>query len=78
MVFIYNNEEVEIVDSFSHLGLLMHFNGKFNIIQKHIVDLAKKSVFLLLKEITKYNFSINTLMGLFDVYFGPTVFLGAM
>ena len=32
VVFLYNNE-VEIVDSFSYLGLLMHLNGKFNTTQ---------------------------------------------
>ena len=30
IVFLYNNEEVEIVDSCRYLGLLMNFNGKFN------------------------------------------------
>ena len=69
--WIYNNEEIEIVGSFSYLGLLMHFNRKFNITQKHITDQAKKSVFLLFKEITKYNFNITTLISLFDTYVGP-------
>ena len=26
VVFLYNNEEIEIVDSFSYLDLLMHLN----------------------------------------------------
>ena len=69
--FFYNDEAVDIVDSFSYLGLLLYYNGKFNTTQKHIADQAKKSVFLLLKEIHKHNFNIETLISLFDTYVGP-------
>ena len=62
---------MKIVNSFSYLGLLMHFNGKPNITQKHIADQTKKSVFLFFKEITKYKVNITVVISLFDTYVGP-------
>ena len=29
----YNNQEIEIVDQFTYLGVLLNFNGKYNILQ---------------------------------------------
>lgn len=71
VTLFYDNAEVEIVDSFSYLGLLLNFNGKFNVTQKHVADQSKKSVFLLLKEFNKHNFNICTLLSIFDIYVGP-------
>ena len=39
--FIYNGEQVEIVNTFSYLGLYLHYNGKFNVTQKHIAAQGK-------------------------------------
>ena len=32
--FYYNGEQVEIVNTFAYLGMLLNYNGKFNVIQK--------------------------------------------
>ena len=40
-MFLFDNQVVEIVDSFSYLDLLMFYNGKFNTTQKHIANQAK-------------------------------------
>ena len=69
--FFYNGEQVEIVNTFSYLGLYLHYNGKFNVTQKHIAAQGKKSLFCLMKEVQKHNFNIVTLLSLFDTYMSP-------
>ena len=56
---------MEIVNTFSYLGLLLNNNGKFNVTQKHIAEMGKKSLFCLMKEVKKHNFNIPTLISLF-------------
>ena len=46
----------------------MNYNVKFNVTQKHIAALGKKSLFCLMKEVKKHNFNIKTLISLFDTY----------
>ena len=69
--FYYNGNGVEIVNTFSYLGLLLNYNGKFNVTQKHIAEMGKKSLFCLMKEVKKHNFNIPTLISLFDTYVSP-------
>ena len=49
--FYFDGNNVEIVNTFSYLGLLLNYNGKFNVTQKHIAALGKKSLFCLMKEV---------------------------
>ena len=71
--FYFDGNNVEIVNTFSYLGLLLNYNGKFNVTQKHIAALGKKSLFCLMKEVKKHNFNIKTLISLFDTYVSPVL-----
>ena len=51
----YNGEQLEIVNTFSYLGMLLNYNGKFNVTQKHIAVQGKTSLFCLMKEVQKHN-----------------------
>ena len=69
--FYYNGNLVEIVNTFSYLGLLLHYNGKFNVTQKHIAEMGKKALFCLMKKVKNHNFNVSTLLSLFDIYVSP-------
>ncbi|XP_063420573.1 uncharacterized protein LOC134705786 [Mytilus trossulus] len=34
----YNNQEIEVVDKFSYLGILLNFNGKYNVLQQKLSE----------------------------------------
>lgn len=42
----YDNDELEIVNTFRYLGLCLNYNGKFNITQKTLTLQARESSFL--------------------------------
>ena len=71
--FFYNGNRLDIVNTFSYLGLLLNYNGKFNVTQKHIAELGKKSLFCLMREVKKHNFNITTLISLFETYVCPVL-----
>ena len=71
--FYYNGNLVDIVNTFSYLGMLFNYNGTFNVTQKHIAAQGKKSLFCLLKEVQKHNFNVSTLLSLFDTYVSPVL-----
>ena len=71
--FYYNGNLVEIVNTFSYLGLLLNYNGKFNVTQKHIAAQGKKCLFGLMKEVKKHNFNVATTLSLFDTYVKPVL-----
>ena len=48
------------MNTFSYLGLLLHYNGKFNVTQKHIVEMGKKALFCLMKKVKNHNFNVFT------------------
>ena len=47
--FLYNGKELELVDCFNYLGILLNFNGKFYQTQKLIADQGRKALFALTK-----------------------------
>lgn len=73
VTFYYNGNKIEIVNTFSYLGLLLNYNGKFNVTQKHIAAQGKKALFCLMKEVKTHNFNPCTLLSLFDTYVSPVL-----
>jgi hypothetical protein len=69
----YGGIKIDVVNSFKYLGLLLYYNGKFNVTQKQLADQGKKSVFLLMREIGQHNFNITTQLQLFDTYVGSVI-----
>ena len=49
--FHLNGNRIEIVNTFSYLGLLLNYNVKFNVTQKHIAEMGGKSLFCFMKEV---------------------------
>ena len=71
--FYYNGNRVEIVKTFSYLGMLLNYNGKLNVTQKNIAAQGRMSLFCLMKEVQKHNFNVPTLLSLFDTYISPVL-----
>jgi hypothetical protein len=44
---LLNNEEVEVKDSYTYLGLLFNYNGNFCQGRKKLVDQAQKALYAL-------------------------------
>ena len=49
--FHFNGNRIEIVNTFSYLGLLLNYNVKFNVTQKHMAEMGGKSLFCFMKEV---------------------------
>ena len=69
-VWFYDNVQIEIVEQFCYLGLLLNFNGKFHVTQKHLSLQCKKALFALKRKCTNMSLNFTTLLSLFDTYVG--------
>jgi hypothetical protein len=50
-VFTLNNEVIEIVDSYSYLGLVMNYNGSFVNAKSKLIDQARRALFAVYRRI---------------------------
>ena len=44
-VWLYNKEELDIVDELNHFGMMFNYNGKFFKTQKHSSEKGRKALF---------------------------------
>ena len=65
---VYNDVQVDVVDKFTYLGVILNFNGKFPVAQKHVAEQGRKAMFALFRNIKPYYFNICTMLSLFDTY----------
>ena len=66
--WFYNGSKVDVVDKFTYLGVVLNFNGKFSVTQKHMAEQGRKAMFALFKNTKPYIFNHNTMLLLFDTY----------
>ena len=62
------DNELEIVNEFNYLGLVLKFNGKFVETQKCIANQGRKALFGLLRKFNDCNLNVETKLYLFDTY----------
>jgi exonuclease III len=75
-VWSYNNSVLDIVNIFRYLGLVLNYNGKFNVTQKAVAVQGNKALHGLLKQISDKCFNIETQLQLFDTYVGSVLNYG--
>ncbi|MES9883146.1 MAG: reverse transcriptase family protein [Sedimenticola sp.] len=75
--WFYKGTEIEIVNQFCYLGIMLNYNGKFNTTQKHLAEQARKAQFNLMKVIKQSNFNVTTMLDLFDTYLAPILNYGS-
>ena len=52
--WVYNNCELEIVDEFNYLGLLLNYNGKFTKAQQQLADQGRKAIFSISSKLNNF------------------------
>lgn len=72
----FNDDNIEVVDSFRYLGLVLTYNGKFYTTQKMLATQAQKAMFCLMKTVKENHFNIQTKLELFDTYVGSILNYG--
>ena len=53
--FFYNNLEVEIVEKYKYLGIIIYFNGNFKHAAEHLYNPSLKALFSLHSKIFGFN-----------------------
>lgn len=64
--FAFNGNNLDIVDSFSYLGVLFNYNNSFSNTKKMLVSNAKKAMYALLCKIDYLHLPIDIQLELFD------------
>lgn len=75
--WIYNNEELEIVDSFCYLGLKFYYNGNIEMSTKTLSEQALRAANNLLALFKRISFDVKTKLSLFDSLVTPIILYGA-
>lgn len=57
----YNNKEIEVVDNFTYLGVLLNFNGKYNMLQQKLSEQGRKAMFALRRNVKSMCLNYATL-----------------
>ena len=75
--FKLQNKTLEIVDSYSYLGLIFKYNGNFNETRKKLAHQAQKSLFSINKSIRNDYIPIDLQLKLFDAMVEPILLYGS-
>lgn len=75
-VWFYKCEQIEVVNSFCYLGLLLNYNGKFHVTQKQLSLQCMKALFALKRKCCNMSLNFTTLLSLFDTYVGSIAYYG--
>ena len=69
--WMYENQNIDIVDEFTYLGILLKFNGKFLQTQKQLALQGNKALFAMRSNVSQLMLNHCTLISLFDIYLCP-------
>lgn len=67
-VWLYDNNVLDVVDQFNYLGLLLNYNGKFNITQNKLAEQGRKALYSLRQKAKNLYLNYDTMLSLFDTY----------
>ena len=74
--FIYNDEQLEIVDDFNYLGITLNYTGTFALNIKCLKGKALRAMHTLLNNIKRYNIRPDISLQLFDAFVGSILNYG--
>ena len=75
--FFYGNKLIEIVDTYTYLGVEFHRNGRFKRGIKTLCDNAQKAMYALLRKARNLNLSLQSMLSLFDTLVVPILTYGS-
>lgn len=70
LVFTYNDNQLDIVDTFNYLGVVFNYTGTFSLNQQHLSGKGLKAMYALLCNVRNIDFTPKTLCQLFDSFVG--------
>ena len=76
-MMIYDGKQLEVVNQFCYLCLLLNYNGKFLHTQKHVAEQGRKALFAVLNKCKKFKFNIETQCSIFDIYVNSILSYGS-
>jgi hypothetical protein len=75
--FTLNSEQLDVIDSYTYLGITFKYNGSFADARKRLVEQAQKSFFAIIKKKNRnQNIPIDLQLKLFDSFVEPIRNLG--
>ena len=77
MNFKYNGESLNIVTNFQYLGIIFSCKDSFNDAKAHLVQQARKAMFIVLRKARKLNLPIDMQLKIFDTMVVPILLYGA-
>jgi hypothetical protein len=69
----YNNIELQNVDNFNYLGVVLNYTGGFQLNSQHVVGKAVKAQNVLLLNVNKYDVTPRIALQLFDAFVSATL-----
>ena len=75
--WFYDDVQIDIVNKFTYLGIVLNFNGKFAVAQKKVAEQGRKAMFCLFSNIRQFSFNYATLLSLFDTYVSSILCYGS-
>ena len=73
----YGDENIELVDEFSYLGVLLRYNGLFKQHQQLVCGKALKAMGALFNNTNEFHFKPKVMCQLFDAFVGSTLNYGS-
>jgi hypothetical protein len=77
MNFKYNGESLNSATNFQYLGIIFSCKGSFNDAKAHLVQQARKAMFIVFRKARKLNLPIDMQLELFDTMVVPILLYGA-
>jgi hypothetical protein len=75
--FTLSGEKLDVIDSYTYLGITFKYNGSFVDVRKRLVEQAEKSLFAIYKKIRNDNIPIDLELKLFDSLVEPIILYGS-
>ena len=75
-VFKYNNEILELVNSFKYLGVTFSKSGSYNLNIKELFDKSNRAMYGVIGKCRKHNLSIDCKLDMFDKVVKPIILYG--
>ncbi len=73
----YGNDNIEVVDDYTYLGIVFNYNGRFVKAQKRLCNLANNAMFTILKRARKLHLDVDTQLHLFNSIVAPILLYGS-
>ena len=73
---MWGNDVLDRADSYSYLGILFNYDGKFNKAKCDLLALCNRAIFSVIPECRQVNLPIDVQLELFDTLVVPTILYG--